>query len=165
MTRRYALPAALAAFSAGLAVPLWKPKIIFAQPDSPIVVGDSGSIHFKRIVTGDMIQPAGARWRVNENGRRWVSIEIVTATPRVINLNAGWSVTMLDGATQAGTVEPSGNNTVVIDPAGHATPGGAAAEVVIPSLHLRSIRVQNPGGTGGSFSCPTNAECFRIHYR
>jgi hypothetical protein len=162
MRRRYFLPTALALAAAGLGLPLWKPKTAFAQPDSPIVVGDSGSIHFRRIVAGDVIRPSGARWTVNENGRSSASIEIASAG-RTINLTAGWSVKLMDGTTQAGTVASSDNRTVTIDPEGHATPGGTAAEVVIPNLHLRSIVLQNATG-GGTFSCPAGGECFRIHY-
>lgn len=165
MRRDHVLPTAAILCGAALLMTLWKPRISSAQSDSPVVVSD-GSIHFRRTVPGDVIQPDGAGWRVTEPGRRVQSITI-PGGGGTINLTQGWSVKLMDGNTEAGAVRSADNLVIRIDPEGHApAPPSPAAEVVIPQFHLRSIVLQNGGGGAPqTFSCTAAAECFRIHYR
>jgi hypothetical protein len=167
MRRTYLLPTTLVLLAAALVIfALWNPAPSAAQSDSPIVVSDGASIHFRRIVPGHVIQPDGPRWKVAESGRRVQSIEVAGGGGN-INLTAGWTVRLMDGSTEAGAVRSTDNGTISIDPEGHApAPAASAAEVFIPQFHLRSIVVQNGGGGGPrTFTCATGAECFRIHYR
>jgi hypothetical protein len=166
MRRNHVLPTAMVLFAAAVTITLWKPRTSSAQSDSPVVVSDGSSIHFRRIAPGDVIRPDGAGWRVTEAGRRVQSITI-PGGGGTINLTQGWSVRLMDGNTEAGTVRSADNAIIRIDPEGHApAPASPAAEVFIPQFHLRSIVLQNGGGGASqTFTCGVGAECFRIHYR
>ena len=153
MRRRIVLPAAIALLAA----------FAWAFQDSPIIVGDSSSIHFTRNGS-DRFQTEAAGMFAHDANRTVRSISVGNSGE--IALGAGWRVDLVDSAVVA-HINGSGNmDTIHVDAHGHGVNMAAANHGVIPNVHLRSIVVTPRGGAGAqSFSCPAGAECFRIHYR
>ncbi|HUK15809.1 MAG TPA: hypothetical protein VLW65_05315 [Bryobacteraceae bacterium] len=155
MRRRNVLPTGLILLAGGIS---------WAFQDSPIIVGDSSSIHFTRATASDRFQTEAAGLFVHEPNRTVRSITI--AGSGTVALAAGWRVDMHESAVVAHMFSSGPMDTIHIDVHGHGLNLPSANHGVVSNVHLRSIAVTARGGAAAqTFSCPAGAECFRIHYQ
>ena len=155
--RRWALPIVLSLLGGGV-------MLMSQGSDSPIVVADSSSIHMRR-PSGGTFQGAGGTVRVQDAGHRASFVEIFDAAPPTrITLAAGWAISLRDGGTEVGLWTSADNATLTFDPRGSAM-SVAPAEVVLSTVHLRTVQVRSGSGRGfETHTCPAGRDCLIIHY-
>lgn len=162
MRRKNAVPTLLVLLAAGFLV--W-PTISSAFQDSPIVVGDASSIHFKRTAAGQRFQTEPSGLFVHEANKTVRSITI--AGNGNVALGPGWRIDMRDSDIVAHMFATDNMDTVHIDFHGHGVNLPAPFnEGVLANFHLTRIHLTPRGGAAvQNFTCPARADCFTIHYQ